>query len=287
MTSLTLTNRALLVSLTIRQWTARKFDKYESAAVANRHGTAANVARVNKALLPNADKLEAITKQSTAIRTAYYTNTLPWTQEGVNIIKSSAYIDFTNIIRPMMTDWWSKVEDFLRDYETLRMQAQHSLGSLYDDNDYPSVDQVRQKFDIGLNFAPVPDAADWRVELGDTELDYLKESITKQVQAAQNQALTAAWERIYSVVSKAHERLANPENIFRNSLIENAVELCKLLPSLNIIDDPNLERMRVELENSLCQYDPDTLRSRPAVREQAADQMAELMRKMGAFYSAS
>ena len=41
--------------------------------------------------------------------------------------------------------------------------------------------------------------------------------------------------------------MADPKKVFRDSLVENARELCELLPKLNMTDDPNLEAIRKEL----------------------------------------
>ena len=87
-------------------------------------------------------------------------------------------------------------------------------------------------------------------------------------------------------MSKTHERLSDPKNVFRNSLIDNARDLCSVLPSLNISDDANLEALRRDLEQSLCKYQPDHLRDDEVLREEVSDKMADIMSKMGAFYSA-
>lgn len=278
-----LTNRALLVTLSIRQWSARKYDKRETAAVAMRHGIDSNVARVNKHLLPASDALQRVQQKASEARTFYYKNTLPWGQEGVQIIKTDAYFDFARAMRHHADEWHRLVDDFVLEYPALRVAAEDNLGDLYDEADYPSSAAIADKFSMRYQFMPVPDQADWRVDLGDDEMEVLRQSITQQVIDAQAVAMKEAWARVYDVVSKAHERLADPAAIFRNSLVENAAELCELLPRLNIANDPGLDSMRVELERSLCKYTPDTLRSAPDVREDVAAKMADLMNKMGAY----
>ena len=55
-----LSDRALLVQLSISQWTARKFDKKVTNDVANTHGVASSAGRYNKALLPMNDLLDRV-----------------------------------------------------------------------------------------------------------------------------------------------------------------------------------------------------------------------------------
>jgi trehalose-6-phosphate synthase len=50
------------------------------------------------------------------------------------------------------------------------------------------------------------------------------------------------------------------KKVFRDSLVDNAVELCRLLQTLNVTQDPKLERARQQLESILIGVDADELR---------------------------
>jgi hypothetical protein len=276
---MTLSNKALLVTLNISQWTARKLDKRESAEVEARNGTAAGAARVNKSLLPMAKSLDDIHKLTGTIRTDYYKLTLPWT-EGMGIIKADAYMNFTSVMAGHKTQWEGMVRKFVDQYPDLREDARHLLGSLYRDDDYPEPALIAGKFRMDLSFFPVPDAGDWRVSLGDAEVEELREQVAAKVMESQGRAMQEAWNRIHEVVERAHERLSDPYNIFRDSLIENARELCDLLPTLNIADDPKLERVRKEVKAKLCAHDPQDLREDEALRAEVSAGLDDIMKKM-------
>ena len=282
-----LSNRALLVSLRISQWTARKLDRRETAEVAARHGLKGDIARVNKDLLPQSHELDKIHKMTGAIRTDYYRYSLPWGQDGVQIIKSDAYLGFTQMLSTWKSKWYAAVEAFIDVYPELQHEARWKLNGLYRDEDYPDVDRLRGKFSMSVGFTPVPTADDWRVDVGDEGMAYLREQITRDVVESQGAAMKAAWGRIYDVVSRAHERLASPDNVFRDSLIENARELCSILPSLNITDDPALEAMRQEVERTLCSTDAQGFRDDTVLRQQTSDKLAAIMAQMGGLYGAA
>lgn len=279
-----LSSKALLVTLSISQWSARKFDKRETAELALKHTTSEQVARVNKALLPAAETLVAVHKMTNAIRWDYYRNSLPWGQEGVNIIKADQYMDFASKMRDHMYNWRQLVQSFIAAYPQLREEARVALNGMYREEDYPHPDDLARRFSIDVAFLPVPDASDWRVSVGDLEMDELRAQISAQVEKGQGVAMRDAWRQVYEVVQKAHERLSNPDTVFRDSLVENAKSLCRLLPSLNLTDDPNLESVRRAIEGSLCKHEPATLREAPDVREQVSKKLAGIMDKMGAFY---
>lgn len=282
--SASLANRAILVAVKVSQWDARKIDKAETAAVISKHNTAKKAARVHKSLLPGAKELEAIHKYVGEMRTFVYKQTLPWS-EGLQILRTTGFVEFGQEISRMRTHFDNLVDDFIYAYPSLVWDAQQNLGSMFDAGDYPAQDQLREKFNVRVDYLPVPEASDWRVDVGNDALDQLRESVETQLRESQHAAMQEAWRRVVTVVQHAHERLSQPTAIFRNSLIENAVELCELLPSLNIANDPNLEKIRRELQQSLCAHDPRTLRASAAARSDAATKLAATMSKMKAFYA--
>jgi len=280
----TLSERALLVSLNVRQWAGRRLDKTETDVVLTRASAVKGAARVNKSLLPEAQKLIAIQKLTGDIRTFVYKRSAPWA-DGMQIMQSSGYLDFMNDFRNLKSQWERLVDDFIVEYPQLVASAQTSLGSLFDPRDYPHVDDLRDKFSLDVRFMPVPSAADWRVDLGDEAIADLKADVERQVRAGQEAAMNAVFERIYNVAKNAHERLSNPKAVFRDSLVENAVELCEVLPSLNITNDPRVDKLKKVLEQSLGKHDPKKLRTDANTRKKTADAMKQVMDKMGSFYA--
>lgn len=277
-----LANRALLVSLQISQWTARKFDRNETSELALKHGTPVEMARVNKSLLGNCPELAAIHKLTNELRWTYYRNSLPWGQEGINIISTESYLPFTKLMREGIDKWRAAVKTFLAVYEQRVGEMPRLLNGLYREEDYPPLWKLADKFSIDCKFFPI--ATDFRVELADDELASLTARAQENAQSALAAASKDAWRRVHELVEHAVERLADPEARFRDSLVENAQALCKTLTVLNIAQDPALEKIRQEIEGALCKHNPDTLRSDPAVRQDVADRMKDVMSRMGGFY---
>jgi hypothetical protein len=57
------------------------------------------------------------------------------------------------------------------------------------------------------------------------------------------------------------------------------------MPSLNISNDPEMENVRQTIERTLAKFsgNVDALRHDPLVRSEAADKLAEIMRKMAGY----
>lgn len=287
MATIRLSDRALLVSLSISQWTARKLDKKETQQLSAKYGTAEGMARVNKLLLPKDSALDKVHKKAGEIRTAYYEQTLPWATDGSRILPSAHYLAFAEEMRKMLDDWHKLKDQFITEYPNLKDDARRLLNGLFNERDYPRVEEVAQKFAARIEFFPIPDAKDFRRTLLDEEAEAREKEIEETYRRVTAEAMRDCWQRLYDVVERAVERLSDPENIFRDSLVENAKELCRLLPRLNITDDPNLERMRQEVERTLCRQNPETLRRAPDIRANVADKMRDIMSKMGAFFEAA
>ena len=279
-----ITDRALLVHLTVSQWTARKYDKRASKEVTTAHGAASAAGRFNKSLLPMNDKLENIHKKTTFIRTKYYNNTLPWGLDGTMMLPTANYLSFMSDFRKEKGEWEQLVQEFLDEYDQMKLDAQRILGSLYDPADYPTALELRHKFKMDMAVFPVP-SADFRVAIGSEELTRIQQDVERRVKEAEQAALKDVWNRLYERVKHIAEKLADPKAIFRDSMVENAKEICALLPRLNFADDPNLEAMRQQVEASLIKP-PEALRNDPDLRRDTAATAKDIMDKMGAFMGA-
>jgi len=276
-----LNDRALLVQLNVSQWTARKYDKRASKEVTTAHGAASAAGRFNKSLLPMNDKLDNIHKKTTFIRQKYYDNTLPWGMDGTMMLPTSNYLNFMSDFRKEKGEWESLVQEFLDDYDQMKMDAQRILGSLYDPADYPNGSELRHKFNMDMAVFPVP-SSDFRVAIGSEELSRIQQDVERRVKDAEQAALKDVWQRLYDRVKHMAEKLADPKAIFRDSMLENTREICALLPRLNFSDDPNLEAMRQQVEASLLKH-PEALRNDPDLRQDTAAEAKKIMDAMGAF----
>lgn len=275
-----LNDRALLVTLNIGGWAGRKLDKQVTKDVARSNGVSTSAGRYNKSLLPNCGLLEDIHGMAGAIRTEFYDNTLAWGIEGTFILPTNNYLGFTTHFRRRKTEWFSLVDQFDNEYLTLKDKAKQDLGPLYSESDYPAAGDIRHKFYMDMRFFPVP-SSDFRVQIASDELARIRLDVEEQVKTAQAVAMKDLWNRVYTKVEHIAQKLADPKAIFRDSMIDNARDLCELLPRLNFSDDPQLETLRQEIEAKLLK-NPEVLRLHPEIRRDTAAEAKAIMDKMSA-----
>jgi len=280
-----LSDRALLVQLNISQWTARKRDKKATKEVQVTNGAAANTGNFHKALLPMSDSLANIGIMAGDIRREFYENTLPWGLEGTHMLPTANYLAFMTTFRRRKTEWEQVVRKFIADYPSHQTMAQRFLGKLYDPADYPNVRDLQYKFNMDLVVTPVP-PSDFRVQLADDELSSIQADIQRRVEENSSIAMRDAWQRLYDRVKHMVERLTkidDPKSRFHESTLEHITDLCALLPRLNVMDDPNLEAMRQEVEGKLSGLSKDAVVNDPVFRRTKIDEANDIIAKMGVF----
>ena len=277
-----LSDRALLVQLTISQWTARKYDKKATQEVATTFNASKDAGRYNKSLLPMNDYLDRVHKKTTHIREKLYKNTLPWGMEGVMMLPTTNYLAFMNEFRKEKNEWLTLVNDFKSNYLQLKDDAKRVLGQLYSDADYPTESEVGNKFKIDMAVFPVP-STDFRVAISSDELSRIQQDVEARVASAQAEAMKEVWQRLYDRVKHMAEKLADPKAIFRDTMVENLQEQCAMLTRLNFMDDPNLEALRQQVEGTLATHHPDALRNDPDLRRDTAAEAKAIMDKMSVF----
>ena len=172
-----LSSRAMLCSLSISMWSARKHDPEASEEIAQRHGAQADAGRYHKVLLPK-EALAEIHKIVSEARQEHYFMTLPWDDNGYRVLPAAAYMDHTGNMRELSNRFTPAVEALAQQFGRLVEEAKARLGGLFRVEDYPAPDDLRSKFSFETKVMPLPDAGDFRVALGDEEKERIKRQIT-------------------------------------------------------------------------------------------------------------
>ena len=285
MTTDTIHSRAMLVSLHISTWTARKFDRKITKKVNAQHAASRDAGRYNKMLLPgDADAFKTLLKAANAARTDHYANTLAWGDDGWRLLPSANYMKYTEIMRAHASTFGTALAEFEADYPELKEAAKALLNGMYKEADYPRAREIRGKFKFSTEFSPLPASGDFRLDLPAGEISAIETRVADRIAAATEEAVRDAWTRLNECVSKMHERLSEPGAIFRNSLVENARELVDVLDRLNVTNDAGLDAMRRRVEHELTIHEPETLRDAPDVRAETAKRAASILKDMSDVY---
>lgn len=288
---MTIQNAAVLVDLNIRAWTGRKLDKKVSGEIDAAKGTKTKAGNYNKHLLAGTAKLDEVQRVVSAARTWHYEQTLPWADSGSRLLPMHNFFDYKQTLSMFEQQFKDAVAELLVEYPQLVSAAAFQLGALFNRNDYPEVEQLDSKFGFNYVFMPVPTAGDFRIATTDSALKELQEQADSHVNKRVADAMSDIWGRLHDCLTHMSEKLtdlAQPRvskdgtekraQVFRDSLVGNAVDLCSLLTKLNVTNDPKLEQARHKLEQAIAGVTPDTLRDDDYKREQVKSEVDAILK---------
>lgn len=275
---MSLSTKAILFSLKISVWTARKQDQKATSTVETSFSTQKKVGNYTKKLLPDAKELENVKAIAEETRKFFRDQTLPWLSDGTRIVSAKNYFELTQELRKRKDSFERSVSEFLGAYETLRNDAANKLGALFNAADYPTANELRSSFKFDLTPLPMPEISDFRTEVLDSE----KNEFLAKMREVENESIRHCYAKLSEVVSRAVEKLKTPDAKFKDSLIENIADICRLLPKLNIHEDSALEATRREVESLVSKISPDTIRENKLERETTAKKLADIDSKISA-----
>jgi hypothetical protein len=285
-----LSRKAVLVSVNISQWSARKLDRKVTDRVNREHGAAKDAGRYNKLLIA-AEHLSEMQSLVSQARSLHYSMTRPWADEGPRILPNALFNKFSDQFRTLKRDFNDAADRFAAAYPSFVEDRRQALNGLFDPADYPSADEIRGKFKLDLTVLPLPDAEDFRSELdADTVAEIkreLAETSAKVIDAAMQHTVTQIIETVGHMAEKlkAYKVGADGRNVFRDSLVGNVRDLAELLPAFNLTNDPRLTALTSRIQTELCTEDPDSLRkndqARASVAKSADDIVAEVSALLG------
>ncbi|WP_165909434.1 DUF3150 domain-containing protein [Shinella sp. JR1-6] len=286
-----LASRAMVVSLSIAQWSGRRLDRDVTNEVNRSKSAASDAGRYNKAIV-KPDALKPIAKLVGEIRNEFNGRTLPWMDDGKRIMAAQAFMAHAKWLADQRNKFEKEVERFLRDYPQHVQDAQRHLGTMFRQEDYPDADEITMKFSFITKVMPVPTAGDFRANLAAEQVHSIRQDIERDVQEAARAAVRNVYERIVGAVEHMHERMVNYKpatrpgettaGVFRDSLVENIRDLVKVMPSLNITGDPELDALADRLAR-LSRHDAETLRNSDSARENIADEAQRILDDISAF----
>lgn len=279
---MSITTKAMVINLQVGIWQGFRLDKDASAKVTRDAGADGDAARVNKHLVPK-EALQPVKTAANAVRTHLYSKTLPWKDNGDRLLTKSIYMDFIQEHGELLQGFTDAVEEFLTTaYPRARDQAEFRMGSLFKPEDYPSANQLRHRFYINMDIDNVTEAGDFRVSLDGEHAANVQAQMERAMAERIGRAMQDIYTRLSDVVGHFASKMST-DGVFRDSTVRNIEELVELIPGLNVLDDPELNKLGVEIKQKLTGIDPADLRKNPEVRSQAAKDAEDIMERMKGF----
>jgi len=282
---MSLTTECMLMNLQIGVWMGYKLDKQASDELTTMKGAADDAARVNKHLVPK-EALNPIIAAGGAVRRHFYTNTLPWKDNGDRILTRKRYEKFIQQHSELVGEFNAAVAHFLKkSYPAARDRAEFRMGEMFKDTDYPTPNFLKSKFYVSIDIEPVAEGKDFRVDIGKAAVASVRSQMDEAIEARIKTANADLWKRLKAVTSYFQERMADGGK-FKATTVTNLQELVTMLPELNFTDDPDLNAVHKRISEQLAIYEPQDLRDDEKLRTNAAREASKILKDMGGFMKA-
>jgi len=266
-----LASSCIQIDFSVGTATLRKLDKKASAEVEIQNNAHPRMANVHKKLLGDCQELIAIRKFVGNVRNSHYRMTLPWSDMGMRIIPTTKYFDYHKQMTEYQNEFYTMLDKFLGVYDWAVIQAETTLGDMFNKNDYPSVDTLRAKFNWRLSYIPMPDAGDFRVDIGNEQADAIREQCAEYYNTMFHQAIQEIAEPLKNMSERLDYSNGEDKKVFRDTLVSNVVTAIDLL---GVTSDPKFAKIKQELDHAFTGITPDALREDPYLRrttKQAVD----------------
>lgn len=271
-----LSERAMLVRVTVSYWRASKIDQVVGEETADRKHADSDSVKSTTRLVPK----EALTQVTTArsqLMAVHERFTLPWLDGGIRILPAVLFDQYTGKVRQAKAAFDDAVAAFIQDYPRYVESAPQRLGDLLDTTPMPAIAEIIGKFGVKQEVLPMPSSNDFRVAMGADQAAQVKKRIEQSIADMTAKAVGSLYKQLAEVVEKIAKTLAKEDKVFRDSLIGNLKDLCDAIPALNINDDPQLEALRKECSNKLANLKPDVLREEKDARQRAAEKAKSIL----------
>ena len=286
-----LSRDAMLVGLRINAWSGRLYDREASDHVAAHHDASTSAGRYNKRLLPKT-ALAPLNAVMSEARTRHYSNSLPWDDKGSRLLTVANYERYTEVMDGLRERLVHQRTRFIEDYDHYVEQARIDLGKLFRIGEYPSKEDLRDRFSIRYRITPVPDAEHFIARLASDDTERVKRDIERHIEEQLHDAVGYLYRRLAEAVERVSERLDEDDDgkplVFRDTMISNIRDLVDVVPRLNIFGDHRLAGLCEQVKERIAGVEPDSLRPSgafdPAVRAQVKRDADALMEQFAGYF---
>ena len=280
-----LQDAGILVTLTLRQWQARKLDRKVSLEICKDKGAKDDSGNFHKVLISKIH-LQPITQLVNKIRNYHYANTLAWSHKGVDFLPSKHYLVYMDKMGDLKDKFEIAVDAFVTQYPQFVTDAILDLSNMHDADDYPSAEAVRERFFMDIAATPVPSSGDFRVDLPAKEMKILKSKLDISLKESAHAAALDLYSRFYTSVAKVVVTLADPNKIFRNTLIFNVEDIATKIKTMDITNNVTLQTLATEADTLCKDIIIDNLREDMPSRKAALKEFKKLLTQVEKAYEA-
>ena len=285
-----LASSCVLVHVDVRVWTATMQDSEISEEVTVAKKADRDSGKFVKHLLANCPEHKKCMNYRQVVYNWMQRRTFDW----AGSMRALPVIDLPKFMQEYQqhdTTFKQLVDDFAVAYPNIVSNRAFTLGDMFSPSDYPTIEQVKNKFSINLYRSEVP-TGDFRCKISQDLADDLSNHYERQARDLVQSILRKQQEQLVEIMQTIKTNCATEtvtENgeikIKRKKLYEStltrAQELINTFRAFNLTEDTKLEAARSEFEALLDGVTIEKLRDSDTMRLNVQEGIDDILKKFG------
>lgn len=248
-----LSEKCMLSVLKIRQFQGTKTDRKNTGEFLELKRAKPEAAKLIKRLLSKSATFGIRTVVNKA-REEFQKLTFTWLDDGTRMLPSTRYADAMEIMGNYHDLFWEKVEDFIHNHwQTEISAAQGIQGDLFDEEDYPRVYELKDRFEFKWRAWPMANHEDFRTSLQDWEVDEIKATCRKDVEQILEQSKKELASRFIEPLLHLAKKISTTGK-FEYTSVENVLQMVRAVETMNLTDSQILREAAKNAHALLTQY---------------------------------
>ena len=280
---MSISSSAVLVELNISVWPASKIDREMTDQVNTNALASRDASQTKKNLFAGTSLRKDIEKFAARVRLYHNQHTLPWADKGERMLPTKLFMEYKQTMNGFEQTFRMMCNNFFLEYPRLVAEAPVNLGAMYKAEDYPELDEVREKFGFRQSINPLPDSGDFRLDIPAEDLEDVRAEFKDKFDERLKEAMRAPWEKLHKVLLGMSEKLkdgdGDDKKRYHDSLLTNPLELCELLTKLNVTNDLVLEEARRQVELTMLGANIDNIKEDAVSRTELKSKVDSILKK--------
>ena len=284
-----LATSGILVTVEISAWTGSKQDRGISDEVATAKKASSEAGRYVKHLLSGDPTHKRLINHRQTVYNWLRRVAYPWAgdQYFVPTIRIQQFMQDWALLRKQYDEL---LKEFLSNYQSIVSNAAFNQGDMFRKEDYPTVEQLKNKFRMHLYTAEVPEN-DFRNLVSHDLAEDLHNAYSRQAEELIDRILSEQAKQLITVmeslshccasdtvVGKDGETKVKRRKIY-DGTVQKALELCNTFKAFNLTENPHLDKAATSLQRILSDVPLDALRESDSTRQQVKQEVDDILNK--------
>jgi hypothetical protein len=266
-------------------WGGKATDEQITSEVHERHGASGDSGKYRTELFPESacgenNPHRRWLSAGWKLRSYHYKWTLPW-EKPLRLVTAAHHEKYDQEVAALAAAVVEAGAEFFQWYPQGKELARSAHNGSYNPDLYPDVVKLQARFAFERSYSPVPAEHHFVQSLAGPTIERARAEFEARNQRLVEDAISHAWREVLDPVLRLAQRLATPDALVREDLVQGIRETLERVPALNLTNDPALQQAANAIRQALLGVSAAGLRDSPVQRLETAKQTLAVLQRFG------